>query len=137
MNSIEPKHSPPPFATRNLAWDKGEHQFTDGTPTTRQTKRALFLKGPIALKWLTAACALPGKALQAALCIRFVHGLTGKSTVTATSKQRVLFDLSRRAWYDALVRLEDARLIQVDRLPGRKGRITILEAADEGQIDKS
>ena len=132
MKSIYPKHSPPPFATRNLAWDKGEHKFTEGTPTTRQARRAPFLKGPIALKWLTVACALPGKALQAALCICFVQGLTGKSALTATSKQRVSFGLSRRAWYDALVRLESAGLIQVDRQPGRKGRITLLETADEG-----
>ncbi len=92
-------------------------------PRTRHGEQ--FIAGPIPLPWITAAAALPGKAMQTAMAIWFLAGVRRSSCVTLTTclvkKFSVLPDAKRRA----LKALEKAGLIQVDRGRGRNPIVTI------------
>src|SRR5262249_31070993 len=112
---------------RRFNWDNSER---DHVEAARRNSGVPFLKGPVPLPWLRIACRLPGRALQAALCIRYVEGLTSSSVIKPSGKQRSCFALSRRGWYEALRRLEKAGLILVERKPGCSSQITVLTVMD-------
>jgi hypothetical protein len=88
-----------------------------------------FLRGPIPMRWLSAAAALPGRSLHLALAIRMVEGLANSPTGLRLNA-RVLDELAldRYAKYRALRHLERAGLIAVSRGAGRKEVIAILPA---------
>ena len=112
---------------RRLLWDERQRGFVAGAEATVSHKTLPFLKGPVPLDWICAACGLPGKALNAALCLRYLQGLTRSDTVTAGNRVRGRFGLSRQAWYDALKRLEQAGLVRLERKQGRSARITLID----------
>lgn len=86
-----------------------------------------FLRGPIPMRWLSAAAALPGRSLHVAVAIRMVEGLEDRPTGLRLNA-RVLSELAidRYAKYRALRHLERAGLIAVSRGAGRKEVIAIL-----------
>ena len=86
----------------------------------------LFLKGPIPLDWLGRAARLPGKALNVALAICWLHGMTKNAPVKLTKKALSHFNVSRDAATDGVTRLEDAGLIGVERHPGRCHVVSVL-----------
>ncbi len=90
-------------------------------------KKELFLRGPIPIRWLSSAAELPGKAINLALALWWLHGMAkGKSFKLRGDAVR-LFRVSRDATDTGLARLEQARLIAVERRPGQRPTISILD----------
>ena len=90
-------------------------------------KKDLFLRGPIPLEWLASAAKLPGKTLNVALALRWLHGMSEGKPFKLTQKALDLLNVSRETAGDCLVRLEQQGLIQVVRKPGRSPVISILD----------
>ncbi len=87
-----------------------------------------FIKGPIDLVWYLKVSHLPGKVpLELAMALKFQQGLTKSNPVRLTTKLLDLFGLKKRSVYDALIRLEEANLISVERKKGRCRCVTILD----------
>jgi hypothetical protein len=101
---------------RNNAWSKRSVATTEP-----------FLKGPIPLRWLTAAAHLPGRAFQVAIAIWFLVGIQSSRTVRLAPKVRAQFIVDRHAAYRGLEALERAHLVSVVRHRGRAPNVTILE----------
>ena len=93
-------------------------------------KCAPFICGPLPLGWINAAGTLPGKTLQVGLVLWYLSGLCKSRTVRLGSKQLMAMGVARDAKYEALARLRDAGLIEVDQKPGRVPTITLLQAPD-------
>jgi hypothetical protein len=74
-----------------------------------------FLRGPIPWSWITAAAALPSRALVVGLCIWRLVGAMKRGIDRATKSR-------------ALHALERAGLIKVARQPGRFPKVTLLGA---------
>ena len=89
--------------------------------------KGAFVKGPLPLEWISAASALPGKALHVALALWYLSGLRRSKTVVLTQKKLNLFGVSRQAGYRALMALEKRGLVSVIRRAGCCPRVTILE----------
>jgi hypothetical protein len=103
----------------------------------RHRKGQKFLRGPIPLSWLSAACRLGGKAVHVGLAIWFKAGLTRSREVPLSLSQGAEFGFDRFAGSRGLVALEQAGLVSVNRAPGRKPIVTILDpespaAGDQG-----
>jgi hypothetical protein len=89
-----------------------------------------FLKGPISLLWLERAGRLPGKALHVGLVIRHVQSLNrGDGTIVLTNQWLKNFGVDHHAKRRALVALEQAKLIAVER-GKRSPTVTIIEVAE-------
>jgi hypothetical protein len=94
-------------------------------------QRGPFLKGPISLMWLERAGRLPGKALHVALVIRHVQSLNrGDGTIVLTNQWLKNFGIDHHAKRRALVALEEAKLIAVER-GKRSPTVTIVEVAED------
>jgi DNA-binding transcriptional ArsR family regulator len=92
----------------------------------RSTKRRkMFIKGPIPLRWIRKAAGVKGKALHVAVALWFLAGLKRSQKVTLSQSKVRLFGVSRQASYRALVRLEGAGLVAVERHRGRSPIVTI------------
>ena len=85
----------------------------------------MFIKGPIPLGWMTKAASVGGKTLHVAVALWFLVGLKRSRKVTLSQSKLKLFGVSRQASYRALLRLEDAGLVSVDRHPGRNPIVTL------------
>jgi len=86
-----------------------------------------FLKGPIPLKWLARASALPGKSLAVGLAIWYCAGLRQRQddlTLCRSTLDR--FGVSRQAGYRGLRLLEQAGLVAAVRQRGCCPRVDIL-----------
>lgn len=92
-----------------------------GSPPKR-----LFLRGPIPMSWLSRAARLPGKALNVALAICWLHGMGKGAPVKLTKKALAHLNVSRDAAGDGVARLEGAGLVRVTRHPGRHHIISAL-----------
>jgi hypothetical protein len=91
-----------------------------------------FLKGPIPWSWLVRAMGLRGSTLRVALVLWYLAGMAKGSAVVRLSLSKVP-GISRWAAAKGLGALEEARLVEVERHPGRKPVVTILDVA--GQTD--
>ena len=108
------------ISERRLSFDANAKQFIE------QKNRAPFLKGPIPLNWLSTAAALPGKALNVALAVRWLADMSKGGEVHVTKAALQYFGLSEDAYRDGLGRLEVAGLVAVTRKAGRRARVRIL-----------
>jgi hypothetical protein len=90
-------------------------------------KKASFLRGPIPLEWLTVAANLPGKALHLAIALRWRHGMVKGKPFKLTKTALAALNVERDAERLGLTRLEQAGLIQVERKPGQRPTISILD----------
>jgi len=79
------------------------------------------------MPWLENAARLPGRALHVALALRHQSALKRSLTVTLPNRQLAEFGLDRDAKRRGLAALESARLVIVERNPGRNPIVTILE----------
>ena len=104
---------------KRLRFDSKTQQYVD------YKQQELFLKGPIPLAWLSAAAALPGKALNVALAIRWVSDMSKEEVVYVTKAAQQHFALSGDSYRDGLKRLEGAGLVTVTRKAGRRARIRL------------
>ena len=88
-------------------------------------RKELFLRGPIPLEWLAAAAKLPGKTLNVALALWWLHGMSASKPFKLTQKALDRLNVSRETAGDCLVRLEQRGLIRVVRKVGRSPVISI------------
>jgi DNA-binding transcriptional ArsR family regulator len=86
-----------------------------------------FLKGPISWAWLSAAMALPGKALHVGILLWLERGLHRSTTVSISLSSMSQVGVSRSAASRGLANLENAGLVTVERHSGRKPRVTIVD----------
>ena len=115
----------------------------DGLPADKQVakvlrpqkpprrRQALFLKGPIPLVWLQQASAVGGAALATGIVLWFLAGLTGQLTNRLSYRRLSEFRIGRHAGYRALRRLERAKLLTVQRHPGRCPLVTLIKELPE------
>src|SRR6187399_3094149 len=89
------------------------------TPTTWHRGRASpqFLKGPVPLPWLQRAANLPGRTLDLAIALWYRIGVEKTLTVTLTNVLLKEFGVDASAKARALVQLEQAGLVRVQRRP--------------------
>lgn len=85
-----------------------------------------FLKGPVPLAWLEAAARLPGKSLHAGIALWYAAGLLRSAKVPLSNVSGHRFGCDRNAKYRALVWLEGAGLVRVERRLGRAPVVTIV-----------
>lgn len=97
------------------------YQFSpsSGRYQKKATVGEAFIKGPLSVNWLSCAASLPGKAINVALALLWLHGMTQSGSVKMTRKTLERFHISRDAYLDALCRLESARLVDVQRHAGQ------------------
>jgi len=81
--------------------------------------------------WLAEAAKLSGKSLHTALALSWLAAKHKVPGVRMTRRTLVKFCISREAYYDSLIRLEERRLIHVYRLPGRASHILLMEINSE------
>jgi DNA-binding MarR family transcriptional regulator len=89
------------------------------------------------MDWLTSAAALPGKALHVGLALWYRAGLkkTGWIAFSVSGAAR-LMGFSQPSASRGLRALEKAGLVQVERGPGRRPVVVILDApgpSEEGE----
>ena len=89
-------------------------------------KAALFLRGPIPLDWLGSAAVLPGKTLNVGIALWWLHGMTNGKPFKLTQKALQTLNVERDAASAALLRLEQAGLIQVVRQPGQRPTVAMV-----------
>jgi hypothetical protein len=87
-----------------------------------------FLRGPVSMEWLSAASSLPGKALQVALAIQWVAGMSAGRPFKLTGKALAMVHISVDAATDGVNRLEAAGLIALTRKPGQRPTIQLRAA---------
>jgi len=85
-----------------------------------------FIKGPVSLSWITSASKISSSALSVGILLWYYHGLSGVPIIKLTTKKLKEFGISKRTAYRALQRMEDARLVHVDRKYGRAPLVRIL-----------
>jgi hypothetical protein len=115
-----PEHLP----TTRLVWNTEVGEFQSVAQPDPSNGR--FIKGPLPLAWFEGAAALPGRALHVALAIWFQVGLERSSTIKLGQKRASQFSVSRDAKYDALKRMTEAGLIEVEQSPGQAPRVTVV-----------
>jgi DNA-binding transcriptional ArsR family regulator len=96
-----------------------------GPPRHRSGQK--FLKGPIPLAWLEIAGRLPGKALLVGLHVWFQAGLRNSRSVPLNQSRLARPGMSDKTVRRGLRALERAGLVTVDRKPGRKPIVTLLD----------
>ncbi len=122
---MENKHLPD---LRNLPDDQIPSKKITPAKTGKLKGGRTFIKGPIDLEWISKAAHLPGKAINVALALSWLSGLNkSKEGLKLTNKVYESFNVSRPTAHKALNSLEDAGLVKVERGPGRKNRVTILD----------
>ena len=90
-------------------------------------KKELFLRGPIPLEWLAVAAKLPGKTLNVAIALWWRHGMAGGKPFKLTQMALTAMNVERDAERAGLTRLEQAGLVRVERKPGQRPTISILD----------
>ena len=107
----------------------GPHSFLSPrrrrSPSVRRHSR--FLRGPISMTWLETAAKLPGRALHVALAIRHQSALERSSTVALSNKHCAALGVDRDAKRRGLAALQSDGLVIVERKPGRKPVVTLIE----------
>lgn len=113
-----------PIFDNHLPVKRLQLDVTTGTLVAAQKKEP-FIKGPIPLEWLSKAAALPGKTLNVALAIWWLHGMADHKPFKLTRKALEYMNVERDAASAGLTRLEQAGLIRVERKPGQRPTISI------------
>ena len=98
----------------------------------QQERSERFLRGPIPVSAIAAAGVLPGRALLVLLTIRHRIDITGKPTVSLPAAVMREFGFDRFAKSRALVELEGAGLIRVQRVAGRAVLVSLASKRTEG-----
>jgi len=119
----------------DLRWNSPRH--SGGKRPPRPVGGERFLRGPVPLAWLTRAGWCPGKALHVGIVLWYRAGLTRQREIPLGRPDLERFGVSRFAASRALVALEGAGLVTVQRLPGRKRVVTICSAPSADGRPKS
>jgi hypothetical protein len=94
-------------------------------PVVKTAFTGSFLKGPIAMGWLTAAGKLPGRSLHVAIVVQHLAGMLGGGLFRLESKHLRAMGVDRSAEYRALRGLERAGLVAVVRVRGRRPLVSL------------
>ncbi len=86
-----------------------------------------FLRGPIPMEWLEEAAKLPGKTINVAIALWWRWGMAKGKPFKLTQTALKFVNVERDAANDGLARLEHAGLIQLERKPGGRPTISILD----------
>ena len=90
-------------------------------------KKRLFLRGPIPLEWLAAAAKLPGKTIHVGIALWWLRGMAAGKPFKLTQIALTAMNVERDAERAGLTRLEQAGLVRVERKPGQRPTISILD----------
>jgi hypothetical protein len=82
-------------------------------------KKQPFIRGPILVPWLSRAAHLPGKAVNVAIALCWLQGMSSGKPFKLTRRALAVMNVSRDAASDGLRHLEELRLVEVTRSPGR------------------
>ena len=82
-------------------------------------KKQPFIRGPILVPWLSRAAHLPGKAVNVAIALWWLKGMSSGKPFKLTRRALAVMNVSRDAASDGLRHLEELRLVEVTRSPGR------------------
>jgi hypothetical protein len=121
---VKPRYTPPPETIQNVFGPPVEA----GQLARRVKVYAPFIR-TIPLAWALIAARLPGKASVVGQAIWYIAGLN-RNLVGVSVPTHVIeaFGLRRTAWYNGLRSLAAAHLLIFEQLPGRKAKISLLEA---------
>lgn len=100
----------------------------------RHRDKEHFVKGPIPMSWISAACLASGRGsgFLVAIALWYLAGLNGGNPdVILTSQVARLFHLNRFSVYRGLKTLVKARLVDVHQQPGQAPRVRILPVLRE------
>lgn len=86
-----------------------------------------FIKGPLPVATIAAAATNSPAALQAALALFFLHGMTGKRRFKAEPARFDELGISRKSRQRGLKALEEIGLITIDRRSGTSLEVTLLD----------
>ena len=90
-------------------------------------KKEPFLRGPIPLGWVAVAASLPGKTINVALALWWRHGMAQGKPFKLTQTALTALNVERDAESRGIARLEQAGLIHVERKPGQRPLISLLD----------
>lgn len=96
------------------------------TSIPRPKNREHYLRGPIPLSWLTQAARLSGRSLHVAVTIWYRAGLEKNATIRLGNAVLAKFSVSPDSKRRALIELEKAGLIRVERGKNKNPVVTIL-----------
>ena len=128
-----------PLSDSSVNFDLSRFRVEGGTlkstTTPKVTKRegrvrGQFLKGPIPWSWITCAMRLPGKALHVAVVLWQEAGFRKSRHVKFRMSKIDRVGFTRWTARRALVILEEAKLIKIDRKPGQLLQVEILEVEE-------
>ena len=130
-------HFPVDFRLPNIPPQKLVQSSTTRPGESPRPRRRVgkFLRGPIPWWWITRASALGGKTPLVAVAIWFFVGVKKSDTIRLSSGflEREL-GVGRMSAYRALSRLEEAKLIGVNRRRGRNPMVEVIrEEAGEAE----
>lgn len=94
----------------------GEHEVDIGLRP--QSKKGFFIKGPLQLTELLPVVRMPGKALAVWLLIKYRSDLNRGKLNTLPQRALKEWGIGKNARADALRRLEQAGLIEIERPKG-------------------
>lgn len=86
-----------------------------------------FIRGPLPIATIAAATRKSPAALQAALVLFFLHGMTGRRQFKAEPARFDELGMSRKSRQRGLQALEEIGLIAVDRRNGSSLEVTLLD----------
>ncbi len=98
-----------------------------------RARKVQFLVGPIPWDWLSSAAKLPGKAFHVSLALWHVARLTKSRKVKLQQCHLRSFGIGRRAVSAGLTVLEGRGLIGLEKKPGSRPMVTILDRDDSGR----
>jgi hypothetical protein len=101
-------------------------------PTHKKGER--FLKGPIPMSWLITAARQGGKAFHVGVALWHLAAMKNSARVSLSGSVLTSFGVSRYSTSRALESLEGAKLVEVERHPGRRSVVTILDAPGDGDL---
>ena len=117
----------PPTSDLRIPVKRLQRDVTTGT-LVEAPRKELFLRGPIPLEWLGEAAKLPGKTINVAIALWWLYGMAKGKPFKPTRLALKIFCVERDAASAGLTRLEQAGLIQVERKPGQRPIVSILNA---------
>jgi len=91
-------------------------------------RSAKFLKGPVPWSWIEKAARLPGSTLAVGLALWRLAGAMKSKTIRLANSETEALGVGRSAKSRALVELEQAGLVTVERRSGCLPKVTILDS---------
>lgn len=93
----------------------------------RHKKGETFIKGPIPMTWVKEMLKLPASASQMSFVLWFLAGMRKTKTIKINLSRMNDFNISKVTAWRSIHYLEKANLISVDRKPGQKLTVTLLD----------